>query len=79
MVRVIAQPQRGHCVDDPAQVVPQEEQVLVQEELPEQLRPSPFTQERLHEHPLLEAAVAVESSQADLGKSGREKNSFHPT
>ena len=30
VVRVIAQPQRGHCVAVPAQVVPQEEQVLVQ-------------------------------------------------
>ena len=74
--RVIAQPQRGHCVAVPAQVVPQEEQVLVQLEQLPQVRPSPFTQERLHAQALLALAFDV-SSHADFGKSGREKNSFH--
>ena len=76
MVRVIAQPQRGHCVAVPAQVVPQEEQVLVQLEQLPQARPSPFVQALLHEQPAFALAV-VDSSHADFGKSGREKNSFH--
>ncbi len=79
MVRVIAQPQRGHCVAVPAQVVPQEEQVLVQLEQLPQVRPRPFTQERLQEQPVFAlAVVVVDSSHADFGKSGREKNSFRP-
>ena len=73
----MAQPQRGHCVAVPAQVVPQEEQVLVQLEQLPHARPRPFTQERLHEQPVFALAV-VDSSHADFGKSGREKNSFHP-
>ena len=76
VVRVIAQPQRGHCVAVPAQVVPQEEQVLVQLEQLPHARPRPFTQERLHEQPVFALAV-VDSSHADFGKSGRENNSSH--
>ena len=76
MVRVIAQPQRGHCVAAAAQAVPQEEQVLVQLEQLPQARPSPFTQERPHEPPVFALAL-VDSSHADFGKSGREKNSSH--
>lgn len=76
MLRVIAQPQRGHCDAAPAQVVPQDEQVLVPDE---QVRPRPLTQERLHEQfPPDTAVVLAESSQADLGNKGREKNSSHP-
>ena len=76
MVRVIAQPQRGHCVAVPAQVVPQEEQVLVQLEQLPQGRPSPLVQALLHEQPAF-ALTVVASSHAAFGKSGREKNSSH--
>ena len=82
----MAQPQRGQVVALPAQVVPQEEQVLVQ------VAPMPLMQEQpqlllqpllqLLLQPLLQlpfrpAALAEGSGQADCGNSGRLKNSSH--
>lgn len=73
----MALPQRGHCEEQEAQVVPQEEQV-------EQLWPRLFTQEPLYMVQLQDEALpfppalppfAVSEAQADCGKSGREKNS----
>ena len=71
----MVQPQRGQREVFPAQVVPQEEQVLVQ--LP-QLVPRLFTQppSRVVQAQVLAAAVSA-SAQAEGGNSGREKNSSH--
>ena len=80
MVWVMALPQRGHWAADPAQVVPQEEQVLQEE----QLWPMPVMQEPLYMVQLqaeaalpleLELPLAVSAAQADCGNSGSEKNS----
>ena len=65
----MAQPQRGQVVALPAQVVPQEEQVLVA-----QVAPRLLTQEEQPEHPL-EAVEPFLSGQFCFGNSGRLKNS----
>lgn len=72
----MALPQRGHWPEQPAQVVPQEEQV-------EQVCPRELTQEPLYMVQLQEEAAAEEAEeacsavQADCGNSGSEKNSSH--
>ena len=82
MVCVMALPQRGHWEDEPAQVVPQEEQVLHPVQLwPRLLMQVPLYREQLQAEaavPLeLPFAEAVSAAQADCGNSGSEKNSSH--
>ena len=70
----MVQPQRGQREVFPAQVVPQDEQVLVQ--LP-QVAPRLFTQlpSCVVQAQVLAAAAVSLSAQAEGGKSGRLKNS----
>ena len=82
MVCVMALPQRGHWEAEPAQAVPQEEQVE-QVEQPPQLWPRPLMQAPLYmvqlqaeaEPAALPLEAALSAAQADCGKRGREKNS----
>ena len=67
MERVIVRPQRGHWVAQPAQVVPQDEQVLHDP-------PRLPVQDAPHEEQLAEASLG---GQLDCGNSGRLKNSSH--
>lgn len=75
----MALPQRGHWEAEPAQAVPQAEQV----EQPLQLWPRLLMQAPLYMVQLQEAAEApalppeavCSAAQADCGKRGREKNS----
>ena len=76
VLRVMVQPQRGQREVFPAQVVPQDEQVLVQ--LP-QVAPRLFTQLPscvVQVVQVLAAAAVSLSAQAEGGKSGRLKNSL---
>ena len=68
----MVQPQRGQREVFPAQVVPQDEQVLVQ--LP-QVAPRLFTQLPSWVVQVEQVAAAALSAQAEGGKSGSEKNS----
>lgn len=78
----MAQPQRGHCVAQAAQVVPQDEQVLVvprQEQVLQLLQALQLLHvlQVLQPHTAVDAPPVVPGSlaQADCGNNGREKNS----
>jgi len=77
VVCVMALPQRGHWAEDPAQVVPQEEQVLQEVQLwPRLLMQEPLYMEQLQEPFDAPPELPVFSFvQADCGNSGSEKNS----
>ena len=82
VVWVMALPQRGHWEAEPAQVVPQEEQVLQPVQLwPMELMQVPLYMLQLQEAPAMVPFVlpaeAVSEVQADCGNSGSEKNSSH--